>query len=143
MVDEFGHKLPVEVKFHFASKPKSIKAQNLWTCFQPKTTNDLAILKVAKLDLDDYPPPKPIPLAKKDYVPKIAERLVTCGCPKGVDPTRIEGFYNHQGHFSPSPYPGQSGSGVFTKDQKQIIGIIIWSDGTFVSIDKIYELTQW
>ena len=141
--------------FHNGYQSHKIKAEIIFSSYKPiydeqgqhleSSTNDLAIIKIKKIDLKKYPHPKPIPLAKKDYDPKAKDVIVFCGGSAWSTVWRGHIIREFEGGFSfmPIPIQGQSGSGVFDKKGEKIIGILIMgndSEATAISHTKIYQL---
>jgi hypothetical protein len=147
VVDDYGQKEEIKVRFYhtgFQSHP--LDARILWHVYEENTTNDLAILKVSKKDFLEYPLPKPIPLGEADVKAKSREVVMSYGCAKASWPTGWKGCVVSVGtdrfKFHPPPLPGRSGSGIFNKEGTYILGIIIWQDGTAVSLPHIHKLVS-
>jgi len=157
VLDKKGKKRILSVDFfHSGFRSHKIKAEIMFSIYKPRynkkgkhlrSTNDLAIIKIKKIDLKKYPHPKPIPLAKKDYDPKAKDVIVSCGSADGAWSTAWRGHISEEFdggfYFLPIPAPGRSGSGIFDKKSEKIIGILVMTsdtEGTAISHTKIYQL---
>lgn len=114
-----------------------------WFIYHPKTTSDLAIVKVSQSEFLDYSIPDPLKIAPKYYELEYDETITSCGCPNAAWPNlwkgRVSRISSDYFLFKPRPVKGRSGSAVFNK-QGEIVGIVILTDGTAVPLDRIYHL---
>jgi len=114
------------------------------TFYFPATTTDVAVLKMAKMELGQYPKPSVIPLAKSNEKISSNDVILTYGCPQGRWPSGQVGHvtsYRSDGMtIKPYPMAGRSGSGVFDESGQKILGIIIWKNGMSVTAKKIRML---
>lgn len=134
----------ISAEFFFNGKAtKPIVGRQDWVAYKKDTNMDLAIFSIPADGLDI----KPIPFADRDAVLKKDQTVFSCGCPEGGWPTAWMGHvvenYVYTFKFRPKPHAGRSGSGIFTEDGKSLLGIIIWQDGTAVSIKGVYHYTKW
>lgn len=153
VVDENNQLEDTYVVFYNTGSPSGrMKAEVLWHVYQEGTTVDLAVIKVNKKLFNNYPIPKPVPLAPENTQTRPGDVVVSCGCPvkNYLDrpwPTawrgKISTVNNKTFKFVPTPLPGRSGSGIFNKEGTYLLGIILLADGTTVPLKKIYELTGW
>ena len=112
--------------------------------YLPATTTDVAVLKMAKTELGQYPKPSVVPLANSNEKVSSNDVVLTYGCPQGRWPS---GQVGHVTSYRPDgmtikPYPiaGRSGSGVFDESGQRILGIVIWKNGMSVTAEKIRML---
>lgn len=143
VVDSFGGIEKTEVEFyHTGRRSHKIVGEVLLATYDQGTVNDIAIVKIKKEDLLNYPSPTIIPLAKRDA--KVDEKITSYGCPNSNWPSGWTGRIVSVGKdyiiFYPKPIQGRSGSGIFDEDGQAILGIIIWTDGTAVSAKQIHKL---
>jgi hypothetical protein len=112
--------------------------------YLPATTTDVAVLKMSKVELGQYPKPSVIPLARSNEKISTNDVVLTYGCPQGRWPSGQVGhvtFYRSDGMtIKPYPMSGRSGSGVFDESGQKILGIIIWKNGMSVTAKKIRML---
>tara|TARA_R110000824_G_scaffold6161_1_gene28275 strand:- start:5147 stop:5779 length:633 start_codon:yes stop_codon:yes gene_type:complete len=110
----------------------------------PATTTDVAVLKMAKVELGQYPKPSVIPLANSSEKISSNDVVLTYGCPQGRWPSGQVGHvtsYRADGMtIKPYPTSGRSGSGVFDESGQKILGIVIWKNGMAVTAKKIRML---
>jgi len=135
----------LEVEFFVNGfQSRKISATTDLAFFFPATTTDIAVLKIAKTDLGQYPKPSVIPLAESDEDIRRNDIILTYGCPQGLWPSGQVGhinFYRSNGMIvEPYPTVGRSGSGVFDEEGQKILGIVIWKTGMTVPAKKIRML---
>lgn len=122
-----------------------ISCEVVWLSYDEDTVNDLAVLRFAKKDLRGYPKPKPIPLAAEDFKLRRGQMVFSCGCPNLNWPSawlgHISSVKNRYFIFVPKPIVGRSGSAIFDINSKDVsvIGIVIWQNGTAISISDIHK----
>lgn len=138
--------------FNSGKNSELLETSVVWYKYNKGTTTDLAILKLSKDKFGQYPIPQPILIAPVDRQVNVGEVIVSCGCAgknhlECVWPTAWMGHVTYVDDvtfkFLPTPLPGRSGSGIFDKEGKVLLGIIILRDGTTVPLTKIYKLTKW
>tara|TARA_Y100000004_G_scaffold124830_1_gene140412 strand:- start:1309 stop:1956 length:648 start_codon:yes stop_codon:yes gene_type:complete len=145
--DKGSAQLNLSVKLYNSGKiSHAIPAYNVFAHYMPKTTLDIAVIKIRKADLLSYPKPDVIPLAEKDYEIKEGDIILSFGCPQGFWPSGWKGnvVIAEQGRTVVRPYaiPGRSGSGIFDKEGTKVIGIIIWRSGTAVPLGLIHAVLE-
>lgn len=142
-----GPELSLRIRLYNSGEMShEIPAYNVAAHFQPNSTLDIAIIKVEKKDLRDYPIPKPIPIADETYTIKEGDTILSYGCPSGYWPSGWKGKVNiaEKGRtvFKPYAIPGRSGSGIFDKDGTKVIGVLIWKNGTAVPLQLIHIILK-
>lgn len=142
-----GHVLnlpDIHVQFFLDGKnTEYILAKKRWMVYQKGGNVDVGLITIPSEKLRDKI--KPIPFSHKEL--KNDDTVFSCGCPHGTWPTawmgRVINVSDHQFIFNPLPERGRSGSAIFTKDGKSILGIVLLSNGTAVSVNGIYNHVGW
>lgn len=151
------------VFFHDGTKSDKIKSELVWHVLEKnimfsngmykewvtdkEITKDLALLKIKKSDLKNYPAPETTPIANLNEKIKKNQIVVSSGCPNGGWPTafkaRVYQVNDHVFKFSPFPKRGRSGSGIYDEDGERLLGVVVANTGATVPIWKIWKLTRW
>ena len=136
----------------------SFSAQVTWRVYKPGSSVDIAVAKMNKSSLGQWPAPRVIELAHKGFKVKAGDVIRAVGCPHGGWPAGWTGtVLSHDGgsvSFNPAPASGQSGSCVtvevadFTGELHTRVGVLLaWnvggdngqSYGAGVSLEQIYS----
>ena len=137
---------PEATFFNSGFRSHRIKSEIVFWEYRVKTATDFAIIRIKKEDFKDYPHPKPVPFAEKDYNINVSDVIVSYGCPKGSWPTGWKGHVTRTSQevlqVKPFPLQGRSGSAVFNEDATKILGIIIWRNGVCVSNTNIARMWE-
>ena len=114
--------------------------------FSDSQLRDLGIVKVRKTLLKGMPQPKVAKLAPQCTMLKSYDVVFSVGCADLNWPTawlgHVQAQANDTFHFVPKPAQGRSGSPIFDKDGKHVIGVVVWRElyhGRAISTDGIYE----
>jgi len=145
-VEKDGKETPTTVIFFTNGfKSHKMKAKVEWYEYVKGTTTDIAVVTVKISEFKNYPFPQTIPLADKDTKMKVNDVVYSCGFPTEW-PTAWKGHLKevHQDRvmFVPVALPGRSGSGLFDVAMSRILGIVIWQNGSAVSVRKIHSLME-
>ena len=123
-----------------------IKSEIMFWAYKEKTVTDFAIIRVKKEDFRNYPHPKPVPFAKKDYNIDRLDVVISYGCARGGWPTGWKGHVTETSpegiKVKPFPIQGRSGSAVFNEDASRVLGIIVWRNGYCISNRRVAELWE-
>ena len=117
----------------------------------PGTDNDLAVVVVDRGRLGYTPPAMPI--APLSAAAKDGESMITVGCPKGLWPQLFRGHIVNSPSgrqspltFYPPPLGGRSGSAIYDRECKHIVGVLAWiigdggkSVGGAVSLENVIK----
>lgn len=154
IVEETG---PVEVEFFYTGKQSHVmKGEATHVNWNKRIYRlDLALIRLPKTELKDYPPPNPIPLGDRDRMIRINETIISVGCANAAWPTAFIGHVSGVDgtsifKFLPCPLGGRSGSAIFDSGCNEIIGIIVRGDekngtgGRAIGLKQIYtEFDEW
>ena len=124
-------------------KSSPIKGAVIWSEYSKTEVLDIAVISVDKELFNDYPIPKPIPIADEGCEISKSDVVLSYGCPSGNWPSGWKGHISDVSAdrimFLPMPLGGRSGSGIFDSKGEKIIGIIIWKTGTAVHLNTIIK----
>ena len=126
---------------------RSIPGKVIWTSFLNNANRDMAVVEVPKAAFGSLKP-HIIPLAARGTVIPIRGTITSVGCASGAWATAWEGHVlTHRGpvyDFVPAPAGGRSGSALYSKDGKTIVGLIAWraagdTHGIAMTLEEIYR----
>jgi hypothetical protein len=116
---------------------QKLNAKVIYKAYRLNTDIDFCILSLPKTSFGQYPLPRVIPLAPKNYIPKTGYYIASAGCPQGRDLIMWQGYVSLATSsrllFTPAPLPGQSGSGLLVQIQDsngewhtRVGGVVTW-----------------
>jgi hypothetical protein len=118
---------------------KNVTATTLFWICEEGTATDISVVKLAKKDMDDYRPFKPLKLAKDS---KALYTIWSYGCSNGAWPSAFKGVFLELNekrsdifNFNPPIIPGRSGSPVLNEDGTEVVGMAIMCQASVVTVN--------
>lgn len=108
--------------------------------------DDLAVLSIQRSWFKDNSVQLPavLQLAPRGYVPRVGTTFVTFGHPgswlTGYSGT-VSQVWRNRFIIDPAPLRGRSGSAIVSTNSR-VLGLVLITDGTCISSERIYELLQ-
>jgi len=127
---------------------RSVRGTVIWTSFLNGANRDMAVVSVPTSVFGNGPKPNIIPLAARGTRIPAGGTVTSVGCASGAWATAFEGHViQSRGpvyDFRPPPAGGRSGSALYTKDGRAIVGLIAWraagdTHGIAMTLEEIYR----
>jgi thioredoxin len=104
---------------------------------------DQAVIAIPVSSFDGWRP-SIIPLAPADYQLPTGMTIKSVGCPRAEWASswigHVESINGRTLDFVPTPAPGRSGSALFDRDGKFIVGLVTWSSGNVGRAQTVQEI---